>query len=68
MFGIFIFGEIYPLIENFHKSGFLGTVQLDQWLGISIGIVGFLVILMALGMFWGGEWLENKFGEKEAVQ
>lgn len=46
----------------------MGKVTLDEWLGISIGLVGFIVILMAIGMFWGAEWLEKKFGEKEVVK
>lgn len=46
----------------------MGRVTIDEWLSLSLGFVGFLVILMALGMFWGGEWLEKKFGEKETAK
>ena len=66
--GMFIFGEIYPLIENFHTSGALGRYLISDWLGLSLGIVGFLVILMALFMFWGGEQLEKSFGGKEIIE
>ena len=68
MFGIFVFGEIYPLLSTFHTSGFMGRVTIDEWLSLSLGFVAFLVILMALGMFWGGEWLEKKFGGKEIAK
>jgi hypothetical protein len=63
--GMFVFGEVYPLIADFHVSGYLGTVQISDWLGVSLGVVGFLVIIMALFMFWGGEKLENKFRPSE---
>jgi hypothetical protein len=68
MFGMFIFGETYPMLEAFHKSGSMGYVTLESWMGISMGTVGFLVILLALGMFWGGEWLENKFKGVEVTE
>ena len=66
--GMFIFGEMYPIIENFHTAGALGRYLISDWLGLSIGIVGFLVILMALFMFWGGEQLEKSFGGKEIIE
>ncbi len=65
LFGIFIFGELYPLFQSFHSSGFLGDRLLSDWLGLTPGIIGFLVILMALGMFFGAEVLEKKFKVKE---
>lgn len=67
-FGIFVFGEIAPLINEFFSgkySGFMGRATIPQFLGVSAGVVGFFVILMALGGFRGAEWLENKFGKSE---
>lgn len=65
-FGIFVFGEIAPAIYGFFTSGFLGdSLTLPNVLGISSGVVGFLVILMALGGFWGVEALEKKFAVEE---
>jgi len=61
LLGMLIFGETFPLFENFAQSGALGDVTISSWLGLRPGVVAFLVILMALGMFWGGEWLERKF-------
>ena len=66
--GMFFFGELYPVIENFHTAGALGRFLVSDWLGLSLGITGFLIILMALFMFWGGEQLEKSFGEKEVVK
>lgn len=66
LFGMFVFGEIFPGIEEFFYSAFMGDISLPDVLGISGGIVGFAVILMAVGMFLGGEWLEKKFAKEEA--
>ena len=67
MAGMFVFGEIYSWIAVFHTSGFMGTVLISDWLNLSMGIIGFLVIIMALLMFWGGEWLEKKFSTQEVT-
>ena len=68
LIGMFAFGEIEPFITSFFSgeaSGFMGVVTLNQVLGISSGVIGFLVILMALAGFWGSEWMEKRFAEKE---
>ena len=59
--GIFIFSEGYPLWEDFYNAQFLGSPLLNNWLGMSRGLLTFLIILAALGMFWVGEWAEKKF-------
>lgn len=65
--GMFIFGEIYTWIADFHKSSAMGTILISDWLNISMGVIGFAVIIMALLMFWGGEWLERKFSSREVT-
>ncbi len=65
LFGMLVFGELFPLFQDFSTSGFIGDATLMQWLGFSPGTVAFLVILMALGMFWGAEIIEKKYAEKE---
>lgn len=65
LLGMFIYAEIYPLIQKIAESGFMGSVTLSDWLHIRPGLVAFFVILMALGMFWGAEFLEKKFGKNE---
>jgi hypothetical protein len=65
--GMFIFGESYGWIADFHKSGAMGEVLLSDWLNLSMGLIGFGVIIMALLMFWGGEWLEKKFNKREVT-
>lgn len=68
LFGVFVFGETIPLFSDFYVSGLFGErMTLYGILGISAGVVGFFVLLMALGGFWGAEWAEKRFGEKEEV-
>lgn len=66
LFGMFVFGEIVPSIEGLFYSGDMGAVRLPEYFNLPTGVIGFLAILMAVGMFLGGEWLEKKF-KKEQV-
>lgn len=59
--GILIFTEGYPLWESFYNAKFLGAPVLSDMLGASRGFLTLLIILVALGMFWVGEWAEKKF-------
>lgn len=64
--GMFVFGEAVPYFYDLFTGGFLGdSLTLPKALGVSPGLVGFFVILMALGGFWGSEALEKKFAAKE---
>ena len=63
--GIFIFTEVYPLIEGFYKGSFQGSPTLPEALGIKDGVVVLGIIIVALGMFWVGEWAEKKFPREE---
>ncbi len=63
--GVLIFAEAYPLLENFYKGSFKGTPTLSQAIGIKDGIAVLGIILVALGMFWVGEWAEKKFPREE---
>ncbi len=68
LFGIFVFGETISSFGEFWHSSFLGRFTLPQWLGLDTGTVVFLVVLMALGMFFGAEYLEKIFGDQNACQ
>ncbi len=60
LLGIFAFGLTVPWFWTFWEtSGFLGRFTIPEWLGLSYGVVVLLVVLMALGMFAGAEWLEG---------
>jgi len=63
--GIFMFAEGYPMWEGIFKANFQGYPKLSTVLNISDGLFALLVILAAIGMFWGGEWAEKKFPQAE---
>ena len=61
--GMFVFGESYESFRAFFEhSGDMGEVTLMQAFGLSMPIVVLLVVVMALGMFFGAEWCERFFG------
>jgi rhodanese-related sulfurtransferase len=61
--GIFVFGETVEWHRAFwEQAGFMGRLTIPEWLGLSNGTVVLLVVLMALGMFAGAEYLESIFG------
>ncbi|UCH83659.1 MAG: hypothetical protein JSW50_14585 [Candidatus Latescibacterota bacterium] len=60
--GFFFFGATVDRFWQFYNtSGFFGRLTLPEWLDLSTGVVVFLVIVMAVGMFWAGEKLEKIF-------
>lgn len=63
-FGIFVFGEMFPWLENFYNSTPMGRVTLYDYFGLSYGMVVFLVVVMALGAFAAGEWAERTMFKK----
>lgn len=68
LLGMLIYGETFPLFQKFTQSGAMGRFTLSDWLHLSPGLIAFLIILMALGMFWGAEVLEKKFSETETQE
>ncbi len=63
--GIFIFAEGYPLWEEFYKAGFQGWPRISESLGLSNGLMALVFVLVALSMFFVGEWAEKKFPREE---
>jgi hypothetical protein len=65
-FGIFIFGESYPMIEGFVNSNYMGLISIPQLLDVNYGIILFIVILMAIGGFTAAEWGERAMAKRRA--
>ena len=63
--GAFLFGELYPILAPFANSTAKGPVKINEWLGLSPAIFTFLLILVALGMFWIAEKAEKKFARPD---
>ena len=58
--GVFLFSEVFPLFENLYYSGAQGPVMISTVLGISPELFTFILILMAIGMFYGASWVQGK--------
>ena len=63
--GVALFGFGFPLWEGLYKAEPMGAVKLSDFIGISDGLFLFLLIIMAMGMFFGAEWIEKKFPRDE---
>jgi uncharacterized protein len=64
--GIFIFGEMFWLFESFYYSSSMGELTIPQITNLPYGLIVFLVVLMALGGFFGAEKVEKHFAAKDA--
>lgn len=65
LLGAFIFAETWPLISGFAASGYKGPLKLNEVLGISPALLSFLVIIVAVVMFWLAEKAEKKFARPD---
>jgi uncharacterized protein len=66
--GIFIFGEVYPLLETLYMSNYEGSVKISNILGIRDGYFALLLIVAASLMFWVGEMAEKKFKREDITK
>jgi uncharacterized protein len=66
--GIFIFGEVYPLLETMYMSNYEGSVKISTILGIRDGYFALLLIVVASLMFWIGEIAEKKFKREDIIK
>ncbi len=60
-FGAFLFGVVYPKLEPLYLAKNKGPVKLSDSLGISDGLFIFLVIIVAVIMFYIAEKAEKKY-------
>jgi uncharacterized protein len=59
--GILLFGELFPLIGDWYSSTPMGEVTLWQIFDLSHGTMVLLIVLAALGGFYGAGKLESRF-------
>ena len=64
--GVFAFGELYPLYENFYESTALGPIRVFDSLGISQGLFAFLIIAAAVGAFSVTTMIEKRVNRSSA--
>lgn len=58
--GVFLFSESFSLFERMFYSGSQGAVMINTVLGISPELFTFLLVLVAVGMFYGAAWVQKK--------
>lgn len=63
--GIFVFGEMFPLVEGFYNSTPMGEMTLPALLGLPYGLMVFAVVVMAVGAFAAAGWAENVMRAKK---
>lgn len=63
--GVFLFSESFPIFENMYYSGSMGAKMINSLLGISPELFTFLLVLMAIGMFYGAAWVQGKVKKVE---
>jgi hypothetical protein len=63
--GVLIFGLGYDLWEGLYMAGAKGDPKVSESLGLSDGVFGLLLIVVALAMFWVAEWAETKWPREE---
>lgn len=62
--GIFVIGELWPSITGFTDSSNLGRLTLPEVFHLPMGLIVLLVVLMAVGGFWGAGALERRFASR----
>ncbi len=63
--GVFIFSELYPLFQGLYNSHNLGGVRIYGLLGMRDTVFAFLLIVAAVGMFYGAAFVEKKVNKVE---
>jgi len=64
--GVLFYGETYDfLFKDLHNSGSLGKITIYDSLGISSGLMGFLLVVFAIVLFWLTIFITKKFSNKQ---
>ena len=64
-FGIMVFSEAFPLIEDFYYSSNLGSLRINETLCISSGLFAFLFTMVALIAFGVGTLVKRRVKKVE---
>ncbi|MCJ7821042.1 MAG: YeeE/YedE family protein [Bacteroidales bacterium] len=63
--GVFGFAFTYGMWEKLYMAKYLGEPKVSDSLGMSDGLFGLALIIIALGMFYVAEWAEKKWPRAE---
>lgn len=65
-FGVLFYGETYNwLFKDLHNSGNLGKITFYDTIGVSPGVLGFLLVIFAIFLFWMTILITKKFSNKQ---
>ena len=67
LLGVYLFMELYPLIEGIYFSGSMGNITIYEMLGISNISFAILLSLVAIGMFVLVTYIESRVNNKPFV-
>jgi len=63
--GVYLFAFGYPLFETLYKSAPMGSPKISTMLDLSDGVFALILVVVAVGMFYGSEWVEKRFPREE---
>ena len=63
--GVFLFSESFPLWEKMYYSGSQGPKMINDALGISAQLFTLILVIVAVGMFYGAAWVQSKVKKVE---
>ena len=63
--GVFIFSELYPLFQGLYNGQNMGAAKIYDLLGMRETVFAFLLIVAAVGMFYGAAFVEKKVNKVE---
>ena len=66
--GIYVFGEVYPLLEKLYFSKNLGALKISEEFGLNDGKMALIVIAIAIVMFWLADKAEKRFQREDITR
>ncbi len=63
--GAFLFAESWPLISDLATANYKGPARINELMGISPALFTFLLVILAMGLFWLSEKAERKFARPD---
>ncbi len=64
LFGVFVFNEMFPLLEGVYRATPMGPVTIPELIGAPFGAVVFVVVMIAIAAFVGAEKLERHMRDR----
>ncbi len=63
--GAFLFAESWPLISDLATANYKGPARINELMGLSPAVFTFLLVILAMGLFWLSEKAEKKFARPD---